>query len=62
MSVGKCVAQTGHAVLGSIFDRFRTYDPQSDPDYKYTQKIVPTWTEKILKLNEGSALEDWVNG
>ena len=55
MPVGKCVAQCGHAVLGSIFNRFTDNVPQLKMD-------APKYTEKVLRMNDGSALEDWVNG
>ena len=61
MPCGKIVAQTGHAVLGSIFNQFKDYDP-NDSDWYFRGEMKPDWMEKHLILREGSALEDWVNG
>ena len=55
MSCGKMIAQTGHAILGSILNRLTDNVPQLKMDES-------KYTEKVLRLNRESALEDWING
>jgi peptidyl-tRNA hydrolase len=64
MRKGKMVSQGAHAALKVILDMMVDYDPWDDMEmYEYLHKKKPKkYTEKHLKLEEGSPLREWING
>jgi peptidyl-tRNA hydrolase, PTH2 family len=61
MRKGKMIAQGAHASLAVIFDMMRPYDPENRP-FRSTPEIPYGWTELKLHLDNGSPLEEWING
>lgn len=63
MRKGKMIASGAHASLAVVLDMMTDYDPWSDMDmYQYIHRFKPKYyTEKRLKIEEGTPLHDWLN-